>query len=433
MPINRLPPEVLAFIPMFRGTEWDLMNAMAVCNHWRRTFISTPNLWTKIICSKRGKQRAITPYVRAYLERSGSIPIDIQVPAHACRLLSPHTERISSLRVRLGRQSDLDELSEHLSKPAPILTKMGLHVGKWAQPTLALPDTFYEVFLSSVRTLTVRGATLSPGPCKLSQLTKFTMVGAPSVVLLDTLEGMPLLQSFAAEFDCSAPLEALPEGRVVTLPHLRDIVITTDENLRAPLTSPILPVLCLPNARRVSIHSTRAESVPHTPILPLLFEERLPGLSATPEVSTTLGKGFAFNIEFFGLHQSNLTISVASMMRFDFTQSTFGGAPFGSVRKLRVRFPGHSPGRSMDSVFVAMLRVMGGLEWLKMEQETMWPIAHWAAERDQAGVCPALVSLIVIDTDNTNTERCVRRLELVRKRAGVPIARVEVVNQFESV
>ena len=43
------------------------------------------------------------------------------------------------------------------------------------QPPLRLPPIFFEAFLSSVRTLNFRGVTLAPGPCKLSQLTKFTL------------------------------------------------------------------------------------------------------------------------------------------------------------------------------------------------------------------------------------------------------------------
>jgi len=432
IPINHLPPEVLAHVPTFRESEKDLISATAVCRHWRKTLISTPNLWTGIICSELEKSQAIIQHVQAYLERSGSIPIDVQVHAFASQLLSPHIGRISSLRLFLGRSLDLDEIAEHLSKPAPILEAISLHVWNWDHPTLVVPPTLFETLLSPVRTLAVHGATLSPGPCKLSRLTKFTLetrltATVPSVVLLDTLERMPLLQYFETKLYCAREPDPVPADRMVTLPHLEEITIMTDGEHIGPLIIPVLPALCLPGALKVSVRSIGAFTIPPTPILPLSFEERLPALSATPEVSLTLGN--EFGLGFFGPDQSELTLCIDILLGSIITQSMFGGAPFGSVRKLHACFQSHG----VDSMaFVALLRVMGGLEWLEMVHNTGGPLIRWAEADDQAGICPALTTLMITDIDVVDAKRCVREVEQARKRAGVPMPHVEIGYRCDS-
>lgn len=330
----------------------------------------------------------------------------------------------------LDHPSNLDEMAEHLSKPAPLLETATLCVRgrSLCWPVLVLPPSFFEACLSSVRTLTLQGVTLSPGSCKLSQLTKFTLetgftTSVSSVVLLDALERMPLLRLFKTKLYYTMPPIAIPENRVVTLPYLEDITITTDEYPLTPFASPILPAICLPSAHRITMRSAIISGTHSTPILPLSFEERLPSLRATREVSITLGRGF--NIEFFGLDRSKLALSVGSVTPFLFTRSMFGGAPFDSVRKLHIGFPSSTV--NVES-FIAILRAMRRLECLEMEQNTVVPLAHWTdwEGRDPAGTCPALITLTIIEDDFNEATRRVQRLEEARIRAGVPIARVDV-------
>ncbi|KAF9644506.1 hypothetical protein BDM02DRAFT_3131713 [Thelephora ganbajun] len=413
---------------MFRDSERDLFSATAVCRYWRRTLIFTPNLWNNIICSKQANGQVTAPRVRAYFERSGSVPVRVQIHARASRVLSSYTERISRLEIFLDHSSDLVEIAEYLSKPAPLLETIILRARNWGQHTLVLPSRFFDTFLSSARTLSLHGVTLSPGPRKLSQLTRFTLetfvISVTSAILLDTLEQMPLLQVFEAKFDRADLQDPFPRDRVVTLPHLEEITITTNEHCLAPLASPILPGLRLPSARRVTMESIRAYGVPPTPILPLSFEERLPGLSATPYALVVLDKNI-IAIQFCGLCESKLTLCINSFVHCAFTQVTFGGTPFGSVRRLHVCFRGSA----VDSIFfIKILRVMKGLEWLEMEWNTVWPLTCWIREGKQAEICPALITLTVADVDLDEAKRCVGDLEQVRERAGVPIARVEVTS-----
>ena len=206
-------------------------------------------------------------------------------------------------------------------------------------------------------------------------------------------------------------------------PHLKEIGIIVDGQLLAPLTNPVLLALRLPSARRVKTRLVAAFNIPPTPILPLSFKGRLPGLGATPEVSVTIDR--EFNIEFFGLGQSKLTLSIFSITGVLLTRTIFGDAPFGSVRKLQVCFPG--PVTNL-APFVTILRATRGLEWLEMEQSIEEPLTHWAEADDQAEICPALTTLIVdiTEVDADEAKDYVRWLEQARGCAGVPIACVGI-------
>jgi hypothetical protein len=425
VPVNRLPPEILTLIPTFRESEQDLISATAVCKCWRRTLTSTPVLWTNITCSEQASQDAVGPRVHAYFERSESVPVDVQIHAHASQLLSPYTERISRLTMFLDNRSDLDEIAGNLSKPAPLLETITFRARNLDHRGLVLPPRLFEAFLSSVKTLTLRGAILSPGQCKFSKLTRFILktfvTRDASAILLDALEQMPLLQIFESKLLRVHRRDPLPSDRVVTLPHLEEIAIAVDEAWFDPAASPILPALCLPRVRRVTMRSINPGGLYTTPILPRSFEERLPGLNVTPEVNVTLDKGSTFH----GLYQSKLILSLKPTANCAFTQSMFGGTPFDSVRKLRVSFRNSA----MDAVFfVGLLRSLRGLECLEMKRNTVGPLDCWIGEGGQAEICPALVTLTITDADLTMAGRCAEELKRVRERAEVPIASVEIRN-----
>ena len=328
----------------------------------------------------------------------------------------------------LGHQSCFTEIVKYFSKPAPLLESMSLHVTNCGPTNLTLPPTLFEEILPSVKMLAIYGSTLSPGPYEFSQLTIFiletpTIFSVPSAALLDTLERIPLLQYFRARLYYTSQPDAVPGNRVVTLPHLKEIGIIADGQLLAPLTNPVLLALRLPSARRVKTRLVAAFNIPPTPILPLSFKERLPGLGATPEVSVTIDR--EFNIEFFGLGQSKLTLSIFSITGVLLTRTIFGDAPFGSVRKLQVCFPGSVTNLAP---FVTILRATRGLEWLEMEQSIEEPLTHWAEADDQAEICPALTTLIVdiTEVDADEAKDYVRWLEQARECAGVPIACVGI-------
>ena len=424
-PINRLPQEILILILTLRTSERDLIRATSVCKYWRNTLVSTPTLWNNIIFSERTDRDTISPPVRTYFERSGSIPVKVQIHARASRLLSPYTGRISQLTIFIDNRSDLGEITKHLSKPAPLIETVALYVTRRELRGLVLPPGFLEMLFSIVRTLTLYDAILSPGLLQFSKLTKFTLNARLASVtptnLLDTLEQMPLLCLLEATFRSPQLRDVIPETRVVTLPHLEGITITVDENGRAPVSSPLLPALCLPNARSVYLRLIDIRGAPLDPILPLSFRERLPNLSVIGKASASLNMDEDC-IVFRGLGNSELTIRTHSGVPFPFTRSAFGGLPFDGVHHLLVSFRS-SP---VDTLcFVRLLRFMKGLEYLKLIQDTVEALGRWIGEDDQAGICPALSTLIVISAD-LRAKGCVELLKQVRECAGVPIARVEV-------
>ena len=425
-PINRLPPEILALVPTFRASERDLMNATAVCKHWRRTFISTPDLWNNIICSEHTGLH-ITPRLQTYFERSGSVPVDVEVPAKVSRLLSPHTDRISGLTLNISSQWDLGQIAAHLSKPAPLLETVELCTSYKGPRGLVLPTRFFEAFLSSAKTLNVRGAVLCPGPCKLSKLTTFTLrtstTSYTSAVLLDALEQMPLLEVLEVTYCRGSQQDPVPKDRVVTLPRMEEVAILIDQNRLESIENRIFPALRLPSARRVILHSTSIDGPPRTPILPLSFQERLPRFAIIPEVFATFDTSDT-NIRFLGSDGSTMRIRAWSPGHPHFTESVLGGTPFNSVCKLSVSF--RSPEVDLN-LFFGLLWGMNGLESLRMIQNTVQPLGWWIGDSLGGTLCPALTSLIVIDTDFDRAKLCLEELKRIREGDdGVPIAEMEV-------
>ena len=383
--------------------------------------MSTPALWDNIVCFEHEDQGTIGPLVHMYFERSGSVPVSVQIPARASRLISPYTERISRLTMFINTGLDLNEIAEHLSKSAPLLGTTTFHVRHWDSHGLALPPGFFEGFLSSAKNLALHGAILSPGPSSLSKLTKLVLEthpsGSTSTIILRMLEHMPMLRIFEAKLNRMFPRD--PDGdREVTLPHLKTIALVADDYLFTPFAGPVLPSLCLPSAREVMMRSVNANGAPITPLLPLSFGDRLPNFTVLPKASLVLDKDIN-DIKFYGLDRSKLTISINSSVHYAFTHSTFGGLPFSSVRKLRVSFRSHD----VDALFfVHLLRFMKGLELLQIGRNSVGALICWIEEDEQAWICPVLTTLIVVD----KTEEYVEVLKQVRERAGVPIANVEV-------
>ena len=388
--------------------------------------MSTPTLWNNIAFPEHGSRDVSTPRVDAYFERSALVPINVQIPAHAARFIAPHTERISQLTVFIDDQPGLDEIGEYLSSPAPLIETIALCITYQRRPRdLSLPRGFFEGFLSVARTLALRGPIPSSGPCKFSKLTKFTLetclTRSTSSTLLNILKHMPLLRVLRASLSRAERLDSVPGNPVVTLPHLKEIAIMIEDNWLQPVANQVLPSLNLPRARNVLLQLTRASAVPLAPILPLSFEERLPNFSVVPKASAAL-KSDSNGIVLYGSGDSRLTLCINSNTPCTFTQSTYGGLPLESVRRLRVSF--RDP--AVDTVFFThLLRSMKGLEFLQLKENTIGPLGCWIGDFDQAGICPALSTLIVIDAD-PKVRECVEVLGQVRRHARVPISDVEI-------
>ena len=424
-PAHHLPPEILILIQTFRESEQDLINATAVCAYWRRSLVSAPTLWNNILCSENASLESITPRLHEYFERSGSVPVNVQISAHSSRLISPHTKRISRLTMFVDA-TDLDEITEHLSKLAPLLEAASILVKNNQMSSFELPSWFFETFLSTVRNLTVCGTLPYPGLCSFSRLTRFTLRTCVNedacAILLGTLNQMPLLQVFEAQLLRADPVISYPENLVITLPYLEEITITMDDCWYPDATSPILPALCLPHVRKIVMRSINAFGPHISPILPLSFKEHLPGFNVIPNASISLDKDVN-TFHFTSSSQAKLTLCFHRPTGDIFAPSKFGGISFNSVRKLHISFLGTNLGRSY---FTGLLLCMRGLEHLEMEQNTVRSLAYWAIDAEQPKTCPALMALTVIDNDFATAKKWAEVVKQVRRRAGVPIASVEV-------
>jgi hypothetical protein len=122
VPINKLPPEILALVAAFFEPGRQLVNATAVCQYWRATLLSFPLLWSKIYCSSWTQ-------FEAYLERSESVPLEIQLREqhfHMFRSLLPHISRLAILVVRIRDSSDFRRIAQYLWNPIPTLHKFSI-------------------------------------------------------------------------------------------------------------------------------------------------------------------------------------------------------------------------------------------------------------------------------------------------------------------
>ena len=112
--------------------------------------------------------------------------------------------------------------------------------------------------------------------------------------------------------DCSARQFREPVKPVVIPLCSKEVASTADKRFRVPLaTTSFLSSVC-----QVYAELTCAYGAPHTPFLPPVFEERLPSLSAMPEIFFTVARGF--NIGFFGLDRSQLTLYINSPVVLSF-------------------------------------------------------------------------------------------------------------------
>ena len=155
-------------------------------------------------------------------------------------------------------------------------------------------------------------------------------------------------------------------------------MIAIDGNRSPPLANTIFPSLCLPRARVVIVQSANTSEPYPTPVLPRSFEEQLPGLSATPNAVGTLNHNLVV-LGFYSSTQAGLALtSHNSAAHSAFTRSSFGGVPFGTVRKLRFFFRNSD----VDTVLsIELLRYMKRLECLEMNRGTAEPLARRVIRR----------------------------------------------------
>jgi len=257
--INRFPRELLGHIPTFLQSERDLITTTAVCRHWRTTLLSTPHLWCNISGSSALK-------IRAYLERSRWHPLNVRLAvSNPIRLLVPHLRRIISLRMDLLGQFQMEQISEHLTEPAPSLRTLSIY-SRGVGHTLDIPASFLGGSFPSLRTLFIEDVSSFSGPHIFPSVTSLTLhtnadIPLDTASLLYTLERLPSLETVFIKFRARGDPTSIAGVHVVTLQNLRDMVLFSADGMEDAIMGPILPGLRLPKLQHQEIYRSadRAE------------------------------------------------------------------------------------------------------------------------------------------------------------------------------
>ena len=216
-PINKLPPETLALAITFLAEERDLINATAVCQHWRTTLLSFPRLW-------RNAGGSLSE-LKAYLERSKSVPIKVSLSSpQLVTSIVPHTFRLVALTVFVDDSSGLGEITEHLRDPIPTLRSLEIRRQHSRSEGLEYPSGLYEGLFRHLNTVFLPAIPSFRGPQTFPHITELflcanTSRSAPLTALMNTLERLPSLVRVSVKFQ-SRYWPEIEFPRTVTLPRV---------------------------------------------------------------------------------------------------------------------------------------------------------------------------------------------------------------------
>jgi len=220
--------------------DQDLITLTHVCRAWRVTFISQSFLWADIDCVDPDKTRVC-------FKRSKSPPISLSLhgteglsPSDPFVRIIPHA-RLKSLSVT-GARGNLNNITAHLPRPAPLLQDMSIYVPCVSQQVgnPVLTPTLFGGDLSSLRKLHL-GCVCTGLPWRnMVNLTSFVLIRTspiPARQLLDFLEGVPHLREVELQSKVSTP--GAQYGRLVSPAYLKRMY-AIDGDSSSPLLDPLL-------------------------------------------------------------------------------------------------------------------------------------------------------------------------------------------------
>jgi hypothetical protein len=191
-----------------------------------------------------------------YLERSGSSPINLSLYAYSEGGLSPHNpflqvvphavSRLKSLDIN-GIPETLQDITAHLSRPAPLLERLSIRGGGHSNPQLhhMLPTAFLNGDLHSLSELFLWAVRTELHWRNMVNLTSFTLGRTlpddiPISRLLDFFEAAPHLRD--VYLSAATPISAAQDGRLVSLACLEKMRISGNEPPSLLLDHLIIPV-----------------------------------------------------------------------------------------------------------------------------------------------------------------------------------------------
>ena len=202
-----------------------LIRLTHVCRGWREILTSRPLLWSHLDCMNVGR-------TKLYIERSKRCPLEISLRQarytfyreEAFALTVPHIARLRTLSVSGKPTKVLPVLVKHFSRPVPLLDtlRISLVCGQ-------APISSGKLFNSSLHELSLTGVTMPLPWGDLSNLTTFSLRQVPGdkifvTQLLDFFESVPNLRHIQLHNSIPNSSDA-PFGRVVPLPHLKELSI----------------------------------------------------------------------------------------------------------------------------------------------------------------------------------------------------------------
>jgi len=204
-----------------------------VCRAWRELFTSRSSLWTDFTCMDADK-------TLVYLERSKSSPtINLSLRNYGNPYSNPSPpnlffQTIPHIRERLkslyawGLAECLQDILDHLSRPAPLLEDLSIECRGKLKPdsTLTLTPALFSGDLSSLRTLDLQDVNTNLPWRNMVNLTSLTLHEIRPVSmsqLLDFFESAPHLRDVALQFEI--PTGSDQTGRLVSLADLEEMYI----------------------------------------------------------------------------------------------------------------------------------------------------------------------------------------------------------------
>lgn len=364
MPVNKIPPETLALVATFFDPGPQLINATAVCKYWRTTLVSSPRLWSRIICPNRSM-------FETYLRRSKYAPLEVRLRStflQFLELLIPHISRLSSLTIVMYDSSGFVQLARLLESPIPALNEFGIIAAVGAGKLTVPPGTGNHHFLH-VKKLHLEQVSSLRAPRAFQHVTELVWIvksddsTSPSS-LLDALVELPVLERAEIVFrGLYGHPPIVPPTRLIALPHVQRMALRCSDGEIPNL----LEFLELP-----SLTSLVVDQVPISlgsfPILPVSsFNESLPNFTQLPEMGIRTCYQYS-EVSFRGPSQATLDYHseppALGNQPYHHDRKRWGGLPLDSVRKLVVDLGAWTHDLE-DLWVVSLLRDLGSLEHLE--------------------------------------------------------------------
>ncbi|KAF9649018.1 hypothetical protein BDM02DRAFT_3114551 [Thelephora ganbajun] len=230
VPVNRLPIEILRQIPWWLPYVCNIIAASHVCRYWRAAFLSYSDLWTYLDCRS-------TRATRAFVERSGVAPLHICIrPGYSFEAFVytiPHMRRWESLDVMVLRDEIGPVLATLLGPgEAPKLHNLSVipMVGQGSENMVTSKGKILGGVIPSLQRLSLCNIEVDINKLTTPNLTYLLLACTRSefvnmTALLNFLERSPLLEDFELRYPGPNVSDMAHLGRVVSLNHLRRIVL----------------------------------------------------------------------------------------------------------------------------------------------------------------------------------------------------------------